>query len=291
MLIRRPSIWDNKKIQNLCKLLSAEVRLRRIFFSSYKNLLVKAGIIENPDFFKVLSPKDTFVPPKLGYRYPDQVFARIDSPGVEFYKKILLHSIMLKDVVQKCIEFEVFDEVEPFFICRACKRIVQNVRNRCPNCRRELQLKFPLYKIPRNILDLWVNNPQKFLEALCYVSIKTSNLPTIKSIFSGTLVSRRDEFFPETEMDVSVLFNQNSPELGGRNDLVIICTVNPRQSAEKRQAKIFYGKLKSAYIVVTTASSLPTRMEKKAFCVFTKIDRDSDFPVNLIKCLREIKFA
>lgn len=291
-LRRRAGLWEAKEFQNLSKLLTNEPKIRKQFFRYYESLLKERGRLEHSGSIRDLEPKDLFVEPKMARYYQEQKFQKIKSHYKDYCAKIFLMTIALEDIVDKCTEHDLFekDKEESFFICWNCGKIVMGaITKKCPKCKRETQ-EFILYRIPPIILRYWVKSPQRFLEAWCYHCVKGANLPTVKLVTAGTEIRKKEErFLTETEIDVSIIFTANSPDLNNENQLLIICTTSPTLPSEKKQAERF-SKMKLPFIFITDAPQIPERIKRKAFRVFSNVSKDEKFPESLIECLRGIRF-
>jgi hypothetical protein len=260
-------------------MLENEIELRKYLFQGYDKLLRSRNL--SPE---QISPNDPFVATKIARNYTEERFQRIKSPFKDYYSKIFLKSKVLSDVIDKLMQYKVLNENDINSICWSCGDIYpQKEIIKCRKCSNKMTI-FPFYMLPENIMGYWLSQSQRFIEGLCYNSIKKANLDIVNKIEASTDVLRLGKKWQTaTEMDVTVIFKSKFKMLNDDNSLVILCTTNPQLPSEKKQAK-FWVKNKKSFVLVTTSQlRIQGSIEN-----FTRIDEDSDFPRNLIKFLREI---
>lgn len=232
---KRNIVWDELKVVNLCKVLMNDTEVRKSFSKKYEVVLRESGILHEEMPLEILPNKGEFTHPKNCESYKQQKFYKLKNR--QLIERIISNTVALKQLVQKLIDGQVFDNGETYQICWKCDKVLAGViHERCPKCKGQLEL-FETYRVPYTIEDVWQQDHRKFLEGLCYNSIKLERLPSIKMISAGTEIGELGEkYYPYTDLDVSIAFNKPSIDLKNKTELVILCTYNPRLGSEKKRS-------------------------------------------------------
>jgi len=247
--------------------------------SIYQSILDGIKNIPN-EIFKNLSPISSKIYIKgadKGLQLEAMKIDRNDTlPINKFFSEVVSNSVMLKDLISSLDKYKIIKQTdENFVLCKKCSRVSSTPKEVCLKCGAKGSV-YPMLTIPNNILSLWEDGGNKFLEVMTYHVIKEKVPNKVYSNLDLSKIGRKDAV---TELDVFVSKSTNS-------GCVILSTVSPKQGREKRQGAIISSLRGMEYIVVTTQSNIG-KLENNALNTFPNVLNDSNFPDNLIAFLKK----
>ena len=269
--------FSDEKVQKTISLLNEHVYLRGGLLSNLPGLVGSkspGGLVEN--LFVAEEDAKVYMSPK---------FQNISKTGLtQTISKVFVRSLALKNLLRKMIVEEVLDKSQPIYYCNSCNEFGFGIE-----CYRGPGHKVNVmqtYSLSEFFLQIWCKEPEKFLEGMCYVALRNSNLAGVRKISHSVSYRRRGK--TDTDGEIDVLVQLHDLDLSGRFKnynkklLAILCTTSVT-SDEKKQIKKL-NELKVPSIFVTTGNS-PV---KGCLNCFTGVKKDNNFPKNFVEYVNSI---
>lgn len=263
--------FEDKKLQNLCRMLNDKPELRKSFLTQ-----------KSPSMNWFVSSADA-------KRYMTQDFQKRKKSGPEqTIAETFLRSLPLEKELVCMLEYDVFIDKSPFYFCKDCKEY--GIGTKCYKKGSHKVKIIKTYALSDFSFDFWYKNPDKFLEGMCYFSLLDLRLPNVKIEPCWAYRKKGEEnIFGEIDVLMTLQSNVNlrlsSTFSGFNNRYIAILASTSIVPKEKEQVNKLFN-FKIPCIFVTTEKSIV--FEDKCIKTFTKVDSSTAFPREFVKYVESI---
>jgi|GEM_PF-1904936 len=220
----------------------------------------------------VTLPRNHFIYPAIDYvKFYTKYQCKRETPFMDYVRCLVRDSDANKEVIKIGVENKLLvKDTYSIKYCNSCKSVTINEAENCGMCNSKSNIEtFNCYSFHPRVVDV-LQHKGEAMEYMCYYALKPVFGADVNANFN--LYCGNDLLH---ELDIIVS--------GKNKNFVILCTANPENDREKKQAKDSC-KAECSVIVVTSHKDAG-RMECEK--CFSNVLADINFPKNLVDYMKE----